>query len=377
MPRKKLLLICYTCTSLTPKTVYEHVNAIKKLSQYEIEVFDINHQFTDRKKKYFLKITPKKVRLKKYDGVIIHNTMSYFIENVRKLNKISDIPFEEFQGIKILMKQDEMLRTNETKKLIKDWKINVLLTCVSDKNIELIYPESEFPKLKKLRVETGYVTQEMRNFSFSQSDDRANDIVYRGMKLPFNFGSLSYEKYKIGENFKKICNRFNLRYDISSKLSDRIYNQAWIDFLAGSKAVLAVESGASIFDFTGEVEEKTNKYLNQHPNASFDDVYREILKSYDEKLIYNSVSPRHFEAAATKTVQIMHEGEYGGIFKPGVHYISVKKDYSNIEKVIASFSNRDYRIYLTENAFSDVILNDEYSYHNFVEKFDTMISGCI
>ena len=30
----------------------------------------------------------------------------------------------------------------------------------------------------------------------------------------------------------------------------------------------------------------------------------------------------------------MHEGAYAGIIEPDVHFISVKKDYSNVEEVV-------------------------------------------
>ena len=200
------------------------------------------------------------------------------------------------------------------------------------KDINVIYPDSEFGHVKKMHTLTGYVPNEMHRINEVPREARKIDISYRGMKLPFHFGKLSYMKFEIGEKFKIFCRDFGLAYDISSDSIDRIYGKAWGQFLRNSKACLAVESGASIYDFDGSIVEKTEQYLHRHPEVSFEEVYENVLKPYDSIYIYNAISPRHFEAAANRTVLIMPEGEYGGIFKPDRHYIPVMKDYSNISK---------------------------------------------
>ncbi|MBT8506740.1 hypothetical protein B1F79_04690 [Coxiella-like endosymbiont of Rhipicephalus sanguineus] len=63
----------------------------------------------------------------------------------------------------------------------------------------------------------------------------------------------------------------------------------------------------------------------------------ELLESIGEKIDYNQISPRHFEAVATKTLQILYEGEYSNILKPWVHYVPLKKDYSNFDEVCNFF----------------------------------------
>jgi hypothetical protein len=111
----------------------------------------------------------------------------------------------------------------------------------------------------------------------------------------------------------------------------------------------------------------------QHPEATFEQFWHEVLQPYENALYYAQVSPRHFEAAATKTLQIMYEGRYSGIFQPQKHYVALKKDFSNIEEVVQSLSNKELIEYITESAFQDIILNEAYSYDRFINNFDEKI----
>lgn len=365
--KKKLLLFYWYHKKKSPQTVLEHIDNLQQHSQYQIERINTYN-------KWRLPFRPR-IDLSQYDGIIIHNTQSYSISNVLALNKTYSIDIGAFQGIKILMKQDEMLRTNETIALLQDWGFHLLLTCVPPPSIPLVYSPALLPRLKTLSVQTGYVTDEMTHYRYSQADDRSMDIVYRGMKLPYQFGTLAYDKFKIGEQFKRICQDNQLLYDISSDMHDRIYGKQWIAFLANSKATLGVESGASIMDFTGEVEAETVAFLRAHPRAVFDEVYAQVLYRYDNKLLYNAISPRHFEAAAVKTVQILYEGEYGGIFQPNRHYIPLKRDLSNLDSVLEKFHDKAFRYALTACAYDEIILNERYQYRTFVNEFDAAVAA--
>ena len=57
--------------------------------------------------------------------------------------------------------------------------------------------------------------------------------------------------------------------------------------------------------------------------------------------IHSLLSPRHFEAAITKTLQILVEGKYENIFIPGIHYLELK-DFSNINNIIELLHDTNY-----------------------------------
>lgn len=371
-----LLLIVWTRTGVTPKSVYEHINQIRSLSRFRIDCFNAeNLVITTRFRKIKSFFKNPKIRLNQYDGIIIHNTIAYHPENVEQLEEYFNIPIEFFQGLKILMKQDEIFKTNRTIELMKRWKFDLLLTCVPPKDFHAIY--ASFQDLKKMYTLTGYVNHGLRQIAEVSRKTRGIDISYRGMKLPYHFGKLSNMKFEIAEKFHDFFKRYSqFKIDISTDLKDRIYGDAWIDFLLNSKATLAVESGASIYDFDGSIERETNRYLNENPHATFDEVFDAVLKPYDSIYLYNAVSPRHFEAAATRTVLIMPFGEYGGIFLPDRHYIPVKHDYSNLLEVLEKFKDETFCASLIKNAFEEIILNPAYGYEKFIETLDQQILDC-
>lgn len=354
-----LLLLC-VYEENGPKTILEHIDSLKFFSKHSLEVYNLYQENSSA-----LKF--KCFNLNKYAGLIIHNTLSYSMENVEKLSKRFTLKLKEYQGVKIIFKQDEMRNVNQLKHYITENKFDLLFSCVPEKSIEMVYGDID---VKVVNMLTGYVTDEMRSYKFSQLDTRKIDIFYRGMKLPYFFGELSYEKFLIGEKFKDICKTTKFLYDISSEMEDRVYGDEWISLLADSKAVLGVESGGSVFDFDACLEKNYVEVLKLEPKISFYEYQDKYLKGLDGEIEYNQISPRHFEAAATKTVQILFEGEYSGIFRPYEHYIPLKKDFSNIDEVLNLLSDTRFRIDVTTRAFEEIIMNETYSYSAFVELFD-------
>jgi hypothetical protein len=377
--KNKLVLYCYD-KQLSPYTVLENVNAIldKESNSINIDLlkkiqkllFRINRKILDIFKTTKLTIPINfffslPSNLEKYDIIIIHSSLSYdpillemillwIVRHKKKNTKI------------VLFKQDEIFKINYFCDLINKYKISLLFSVAPTKLIaNTLY--SQINNTKIFNVLTGYVSTELRNYKVisNDSNNRKIDICYRGMKLPYWFGKLGYQKYEIGEKFKEICKKYNLKSDISSYHNDRIYGSKWLDFLSNSKAVLAVESGSSIIDFDGEITKSIRKYIKKYPHAGFDKTYNDILIKYDNKIKYRAISPRLFEAGATKTALIMMEGEYQNIFKPNIHYIPVKEDYSNIEEVIKKLNDIEFRKFITENVYQDIILNDDYSYDEF------------
>ena len=90
----------------------------------------------------------------------------------------------------------------------------------------------------------------------------------------------------------------------------------------------------------------------------------------DGKLELQVISPRCFEAACLGTVMIMYPGNYSGILKPGVHYISLEKDFSNIEQVLLALKDMSFLESMALKARSDLIDSGKFSFRNFITEFD-------
>jgi hypothetical protein len=84
----------------------------------------------------------------------------------------------------------------------------------------------------------------------------------------------------------------------------------------------------------------------------------------------NQISPRVFEAIASRTILVLFEGEYSGVIRPDEHFIALKKDGSNLADVIQSLQNNEYIDAMADRAWTDVIESGKYSYKSFVSMVD-------
>ena len=121
----------------------------------------------------------------------------------------------------------------------------------------------------------------------------------------------------IGRDFLTRASSTDLRCDISWTEAERIYGDAWYRFLSSSRATLGTESGASIVDFDGSLQARTDAYLRTHPGATFEEVEAEILAPFEGNAVIEAVSPRVFEAAAVGTGMVNFPGRYSAVIEPG------------------------------------------------------------
>jgi hypothetical protein len=87
----------------------------------------------------------------------------------------------------------------------------------------------------------------------------------------------------------------------------------------------------------------------------------------------NQVSPRVFEAVAVRTALVLFEGKYSGVVEPDTHFIPLRKDFGNIDEVLAKVQDDSYLEALTARAHRDVIGSGNYSYRTFVGAFDQTV----
>ena len=313
---------------------------------------------------------PGWVNLADYSGIVVHCTASYSPADLGTLDRKLRTSIAGYQGLKILMKQDEHYRAAEIAGYVKSRGFDLLITLAEPHRVREIYPKERAGDVDFLFAHTGYVSEELRRLSAPSLAARPVDVGYRGSMQPLNFGTLAYEKQEIGDRFAEICRNRGLSHDISSRWEDRILGDAWIAFLCRIKATLGVESGASIVDFDGEIERMTRAYLRSRPSAPFPELYENVLKPHEGNAYYKAISPRHLEAAACKTVQVLYEGHYSGIFQPDRHYIPLRRDFSNIDDVVARMKDLPRCQEMVDQVFEEIVRNPRYSYETFVTALD-------
>ena len=205
----------------------------------------------------------------------------------------------------------------------------------------------------------------VKNF-YSPHSQRRLDIGYRARMLPFWLGSHGTIKWKLTDLFLDKTKETGLLVDLSNDDKKVFVGDDWYKFLADTRVVLGCEGGASLLDVDGSIRKRVDAYVEKHASASFDEVEKACFCGLDGNLGLFAISPRHFEACMTRTCQVLVEGNYFGIFKPNIHYIELKKDFSNVEEVIEKIKDIKLCETIAENSFRDIIINSDYTYRKFV-----------
>lgn len=343
-------------------TMYEHLECFGRYSKHEVKYINIvsDHITLDL--------------LNSFDVLIIHYSVFLFDDN--RCPPEIRLLLVNVSSKKIVFIQDEYRRVNDVIDNLILLRIDCLFTCMPESEIQNVYPKEKLPNLIIKKTLTGYVSEKMsENKNIPTFHERPFDVVYRARKLSAWYGQLCYDKWKIADRFSEDALKHELNVDISSCENDRIYGKDWINFLKRSKAALGVESGAGVFDFTGEIQQQVEAYERKNPDASFEHIKEKFFKNEDGKIKLNQISPRCFEYAACKTLMILYEGDYSGILVPWKHYVPLKKDHSNMNDVIRYIRNEEKWKTMTEQAYNDIILNPNYGYQKFIKEFDITIKN--
>ena len=194
--------------------------------------------------------------------------------------------------------------------------------------------------------------------------DRPIDVGYRGRKLPPEWGASGREKYEIGVRFRKRAGGLGLRLDIELDEDKRLYGRAWYRFIGSCKAMLGTESGLEVLPWL------VRRPAGERDAAELRPYMAEPVPDGWEAIPYRTIASRHFEAAALGTCQILYEGSYSGAMQPMVHYIPLKKDFSNFDDVIDHYRDAPLRLQLTASAQRDLIDGNRYTYAEFIARFD-------
>jgi glycosyltransferase involved in cell wall biosynthesis len=121
------------------------------------------------------------------------------------------------------------------------------------------------------------------------------------------------------------------------------------------------------------VRDATMRYVAAHPDATYDEIEAACFPGRDGELALFALSPRHLEACATRTGQILVEGGYSDVLEPGRHYLPVRADLSDLGEVLEAAKDEDRRRALTDAAYEDIVASGRWTYRGFVEQVDGVL----
>jgi hypothetical protein len=289
----------------------------------------------------------------RFRAVVLHYTLFY-------------AAFEPFSALF----QDEQAYTRDRFALCERYAIDSVYTLLAPAQFDDVYGRyTRVPRI--VSHHPGYVSEHLVATAARMTKpdaERRIDVGYRGRLLPAHWGATAREKYDIAVGFRRHATGLGLALDIETAESKRIYGSRWYAFMADCRAVLGTESGASRFDLAGAVP------VAAHELPAVADAVPET-GGEGEEIPYRTISPRHLEAASLRVCQILFEGRYAGVMEPMVHYIPLRKDFSNFAEVIARFRDRDLRAEIAERAYRDLIASGDLSYAKFVAEVDAELAA--
>jgi hypothetical protein len=273
--------------------------------------------------------------------------------------------------------QDEHHHCEARFAFLRGYRVDVVFTLLEPNEARKIYGAHAGVR-DTVTTLTGYVSEDLLRLAaakYKPDEARGIDIGYRARRLAYYMGRGAQEKHLIGERFLREAATEGLKLDIAVGEAERVHGQGWYDFLADCRGVLGVEAGVSVFDLDGSIERECSRLLVRHPALTFDEVHRRVLAPHEGNVYYRTISPRHFEAAAFRVCQILYEGQYQDILQPDVHYLCLRKDFSNLRDVLAAFRDPEARRRITGRAYDDLIVSGRYTYRSFIQEVDAALIG--
>lgn len=357
-PGPRRVLVLYDDKSVHVKTIEHHLMSFYNHSKAEVNFAACTGGRECR------------FDLANFDAVVVHYCVRVCVEG--HLSASYAEALRAYPGLKILFAQDEYDHTNLLKDAVRDLGLQVFYTCVPQQSIRTVYSEKFFDRVRFIPTMTGYVPPEceLRSFPVVPLSERKLLIGYRGRDIGWWYGDLAREKLMIGVRMKEECDARGLKTDIAWTHKDRIYGAAWLPFLASARATLATESGSNVFDFDGRLKEQIEAELAQNPEATYEEVHAKHLADHEGKVVMNQISPKLFEAIVLRTALVLFEGKYSGVVEPDLHFIPLKKDFSNVDDVLAKLHDEKLLQEMTERAYRDVVASGRFSYRAFVQGFD-------
>jgi hypothetical protein len=308
---------------------------------------------------------------RRYDAVLWHNTALAWLrwapEEQQRGLLARARGLRAATGCHVALPQDEFLHSD---------RVNAFLADLGVRHVFSVAPPSEWPSiyagLDGVQISpalTGYLdeaTVARIDAIVAEGRPRTNDIGYRTVPAKPYLGRHAMLKADLADAVAARAPGRRLRVDLSTRPEDTLYGDDWYRFLAACRYTIGIEGGASILDRDGSVQACVDAHLARAPGATFAELESACFPARDGELALFAVSPRHLEACVTRTVQILVEGSYSGVLEPGVHYLELRRDLSNLDAVLDAVAAGDARD-IAERAYADVVASGRYTYRRLVE----------
>jgi ketosteroid isomerase-like protein len=314
-----------------------------------------------------------------FDAVVWHTTFLGWVRWTPPAQRIGVMKrarrLAERADFGVALPQDEFLGTDQVAEVIRDFGVDHVFSVAPASEWPLIYDGIDRSQVGISRVLTGYLDEDtVRRVGaiVARGEPRTIDIGYRtGPPKPF-LGRQAMLKTEIADVVRERALERGLRVDITTRPEDTLLGDDWYRWLARCRWTIGVEGGASVLDRDGSILACTERVVAERPGATFEELEAACFPGEDGKLDLRALSPRHLEACATRTAQILVEGDYNGVLTEGRHYFPLKRDFSNLDDVLDAVALEAERELLAAKAYGDVVASGRWTYRRLVEDVEAV-----
>jgi hypothetical protein len=279
-------------------------------------------------------------------------------------------PMLEGAEFRIAMPQDDYSRCDVLDDFVVQHKFDAVFTPIT-RDLDQLYPSAVKLGVQFHEAFTGYFEQSdwSKLESFSRPfRDRSIDVGQRVRHLPPQLGHSAGIKGQLAIDFGDAARNQGFLCDVSTRSEDVLLGDDWWRFLGNIKFTVSRRGGASMADPTGRLADRVRRYQMRHPEASMAEIAKKVSMKGGRFGDFSAISPRLFEAAALGVCQILEPDDYVDGLLPGVHYIPLESDFSNIDEVFETMRDLG-RCEEIVQASQDLLLKSgNFSYKAFVKQ---------
>lgn len=274
------------------------------------------------------------------------------------------------QATKIAICQDDYTSNETLDRWLNELNVGIVYSPIT-RDLDALYPIMSIkPGVEFREGLTGYVDDDMLAGVDEMTlplAERRIDVGTRVRAHPPHLGRHGQKKALVTQRFCEAAIAEGFVTDCSTDPSAVLLGKDWMRFLGSCRATIGSRGGASAADSDGSTKAKCLAYLKEHPGAPYDEVKAACFPDTIDTYRFDAISPRLFEAAATRTCQVLIRDDYLGL-EAYEDYIPLEEDFSNLAEVFELLRNDDAVMRMTESAHRKLIASDRFGYGSFVRE---------
>lgn len=318
-----------------------------------------------------------------FDAVIFHYTFlaMRFDRDFQEQYEQLLPALKQLRGYKVFLVHDEYVFTRALWRMIRDLDISHVYTTCYPEDYQTLFPACETGKSSLCStVLPGYVEEKLeKKLRRKGYAKRKFDVGYRALRSDYAFGHHGYLKTQVALEMRRALDACpGLTADIQmtgAGYVNTIVGNRWLRYLCNCRTMIGCLGGSSLMDPDGKLRQRASEYTLAHPDASYYEVEQACYPGQDGRIHSHLFGPKIFECAMTRTCQVLVEDNYRGILLAGIDYIPIKRDFSNLPKVIEQIRDKETCERIAEQCYEHLVSSGRYSYRVFAQKICCELSA--